>query len=424
LTIVIVSKWHVEFDGLCLFSVGAPLYTFVRPGRGAPRRADISVGNLYEWNMKEKRMKVAIVGAGLIGHTIAHMLRETGDYEVVAFDRDAHALEKLAAEGIPTERVDSADSNAIRAAITGFDALVNALPYYLAVNVAAAAKAAGVHYFDLTEDVRATHAIRSLADGATHAFMPQCGLAPGFIGIAAHELANRFSELREVKMRVGALPEFPTNALKYNLTWSVDGLINEYCQPCEAIREARTQWVQPLEGLEHFSLDGTEYEAFNTSGGLGTLCETLSGRVESLDYKSVRYPGHRDLIKFLLEDLRLSTDRDTLKSIMRRAVPSTSQDVVLIFVTVTGMRDGQLVQDVFTRKIFAKTVCGVPMSAIQITTAGAMCAVLDLFREGKLPQQGFVRQEQVSLRDFLANRFGQLYEGATLESAAKVPATV
>ena len=369
-------------------------------------------------------MKVAIVGAGLIGHTIAHMLRETGDYEVVAFDRDAHALEKLAAEGIPTERVDSADSNAIRAAITGFDALVNALPYYLAVNVAAAAKAAGVHYFDLTEDVRATHAIRSLADGATHAFMPQCGLAPGFIGIAAHELANRFSELREVKMRVGALPEFPTNALKYNLTWSVDGLINEYCQPCEAIRDARTQWVQPLEGLEHFSLDGTEYEAFNTSGGLGTLCETLSGRVESLDYKSVRYPGHRDLIKFLLEDLRLSTDRDTLKSIMRRAVPSTSQDVVLIFVTVTGMRDGQLVQDVFTRKIFAKTVCGVPMSAIQITTAGAMCAVLDLFREGKLPQQGFVRQEQVSLRDFLANRFGQLYEGATLASAVKVPATV
>ncbi len=361
-------------------------------------------------------MKVAVVGAGLIGHTIAHMLRETGDYEVVAFDRDIHALEKLARDGIATERVDSADSNAIRAAVQGFDALVNALPYYLAVNVAAAAKTAGVHYFDLTEDVRATHAIRSLAEGASHAFMPQCGLAPGFIGIAAHELANRFSEIREVKMRVGALPEFPTNALKYNLTWSVDGLINEYCQACEAIRDARTQWVQPLEGLEHFSLDGTEYEAFNTSGGLGTLCETLSGRVESLDYKSVRYPGHRDLVKFLLEDLRLASDRDTLKTIMRRAVPSTSQDVVLIFVTVTGMRDGQLVQDVFTRKIFAKTVCGMPMSAIQITTAGAMCAVLDLFREGKLPQSGFVRQEQVSLHDFLDNRFGRLYEGATLDS--------
>ncbi|WP_114810920.1 saccharopine dehydrogenase family protein [Paraburkholderia kururiensis] len=365
-------------------------------------------------------MKVAIVGAGLIGHTIAHLLRETGDYEVTAFDRDPSALDKLAAQGIPTKRVDSADPAALRNAIQGFDALVNALPYYLAVSVAAAAKGAGVHYFDLTEDVRATHAIRSLAEDAGHVFMPQCGLAPGFIGLAAHELANRFSEIREVKMRVGALPEFPTNALKYNLTWSVDGLINEYCQPCEAIRDSRTQWVQPLEGLEHFSLDGTEYEAFNTSGGLGTLCETLAGRVESLDYKSVRYPGHRALMHFLLEDLRLAGDRDTLKAVLRRSVPSTAQDVVLVFITVTGMRDGQLVQDVFTRKIFAKTVCGVPMSAIQITTAGAMCAVLDLFREKRLPQSGFVRQEQVSLRDFLGNRFGQLYEGATLGAMATV----
>ncbi|CAM8782998.1 Saccharopine dehydrogenase [Burkholderia pseudomallei] len=326
-------------------------------------------------------MKIAIVGAGLIGHTIAHLLRETGDYEVVAFDRDADALAKLANEGIATQRVDSADAAAIREAVKGFDALVNALPYYLAVNVAAAAKAAGVHYFDLTEDVRATSAIRELAEGSNRAFMPQCGLAPGFIGIAAHELVNGFTEVRDVKMRVGALPEYPTNALKYNLTWSVDGLINEYCQPCEAVRDGRRQWVQPLEGLEHFSLDGIEYEAFNTSGGLGTLCETLEGKIETLDYKSVRYPGHRELIQFLLEDLRLATDRDTLKSIMRRAVPSTKQDVVLVFVTVTGVKHGQLVQDVFTRKIFAKEICGMPMSAIQITTAGAMCAVLDLFRE-------------------------------------------
>jgi saccharopine dehydrogenase-like NADP-dependent oxidoreductase len=358
-------------------------------------------------------MKIALIGAGLIGQSIAHLLRETGDYEVVAFDRDAHALALLEAQDIPTRRVDSADANALRIALQGFDALINAMPYYLAVTVAAAAKAAGVHYFDLTEDVRATHAIRAIADDSTHAFMPQCGLAPGFIGIVAHDLAKRFAEVREIKMRVGALPEFPTNALKYNLTWSIDGLINEYCQPCEAIREGTTQWVQPLEGLEHFSLDGTEYEAFNTSGGLGTLCETLAGKVESLDYKSVRYPGHRELMKFLLDDLRMSSDRDGLKAMLRRAVPATAQDVVLVFVTATGMRDGRLVQDVFTRKIFAKTVCGVPMSAIQITTAGAICAELDLFREGVLPQSGFIRQEQVPLEAFLANRFGRLYGGAS-----------
>jgi len=358
-------------------------------------------------------MKIALIGAGLIGQSIAHLLRETGDYDVVAFDRDAQALALLEAQGIPTRRVDSADANALRLALQGFDALINAMPYYLAVTVATAAKAAGVHYFDLTEDVRATHAIREIADDSTHAFMPQCGLAPGFIGIVAHDLAKRFAEVREIKMRVGALPEFPTNALKYNLTWSIDGLINEYCQPCEAIRDGRSQWVQPLEGLEHFSLDGTEYEAFNTSGGLGTLCETLAGKVEALDYKSVRYPGHRELMKFLLDDLRMSSDRDGLKAMLRRAVPATAQDVVLVFVTATGMRDGRLVQDVFTRKIFAKTVCGVPMSAIQITTAGAICAELDLFREGVLPQSGFIRQEQVPLEAFLANRFGRLYEGAS-----------
>ena len=82
-------------------------------------------------------------------------------------------------------------------------------------------------------------------------------------------------------MRVGALPQFPTNALNYNLTWSTDGLINEYCNPCEAIHEGKLIEVLPLEGIEQFSLDGITYEAFNTSGGLGTLCETLPARSSS-----------------------------------------------------------------------------------------------------------------------------------------------
>ena len=212
-------------------------------------------------------------------------------------------------------------------------------------------------------------------------------------------------------MRVGALPAFPTNSLKYNLTWSVDGLINEYCHPCEAIHDGRRVDLLPLEGLEHFSLDGTEYEAFNTSGGLGTLCTTLAGRVQNLDYKSVRYPGHRVLMKVLLEELQLKHDTETLKAIMRRSIPSTMQDVVLVFVTVSGLRGGSLVQEVFARKIFAERGEGVAaQSAIQITTAAGVCAAVDLFRQGALPQRGFIRQEQVALPDFLANRFGSAYQ--------------
>jgi saccharopine dehydrogenase-like NADP-dependent oxidoreductase len=357
-------------------------------------------------------MRIALLGAGHIGQTIARLLHRSGDFEVTVMDRSAQALE-LVADGMSaaaTRVIDTSDSTALGRALAGQDAVLNALPYHLATLAAGVAREAHCHYFDLTEDVAATRAIKQLAEGAGTAFMPQCGLAPGFIGIVAHHLAQSFDTLNDVKMRVGALPAFPTNSLKYNLTWSVDGLINEYCHPCEAIREGQNIEVLPLEGLEHFSLDGTEYEAFNTSGGLGTLCETLAGRVRNLDYKSVRYPGHRYLMKMLLEELNLNRDQETLKDIMRRSIPSTMQDVVLVFVTVSGMKRGSLVQEVFARKIFAERHETEPLSAIQITTAAGICAALDLFREGRLPQRGFVRQEQVALPDFLANRFGRAYQ--------------
>jgi saccharopine dehydrogenase-like NADP-dependent oxidoreductase len=363
-------------------------------------------------------MHIALLGAGHIGQTIARLLAAAGqgqDYQVTVMDKNPAALARLAGPGpnagISTQVVDTEDGAALAAALRqGHQAVVNALPYHLAVPTATAARAAGCHYFDLTEDVAATRAIQQLADGASTAFMPQCGLAPGFIGIVAHHLAQGFEALHDVKMRVGALPAFPTNALKYNLTWSVDGLINEYCHPCEAIRDGQAIEVLPLEGLEHFSLDGTEYEAFNTSGGLGTLCETLAGRVRTLDYKSVRYPGHQALMKLLLEDLQLKDDQQTLKDILRKSIPGTMQDVVLVFVTVSGLRQGQLVQEVFARKIFADRSETAPLSAIQITTAAGICAAVDLFREGALPQRGFIRQEQVELPAFLANRFGRAYQ--------------
>ncbi len=355
-------------------------------------------------------MRITLLGAGHIGQTIARLLDSSGDYEVTVVDRSPEALALLPGGTLRTRVAETADPDALLEVLRGQDAVINALPYHLATLAATGARDARCHYFDLTEDVAATRHIQEIAHGAGTAFMPQCGLAPGFIGIVAHHLAQGFDTLQEVKMRVGALPAFPTNALKYNLTWSVDGLINEYCHPCEAIRGGHNIEVLPLEGLEHFSLDGTEYEAFNTSGGLGTLCETLAGRVQNLDYKSVRYPGHRDLMKMLLEELQFNQDTETLKAVMRRSIPSTMQDVVLVFVTVSGVKRGTLVQEVFARKIFADRSQSNPLSAIQITTAAGICAAVDLFREGRLPQRGFVRQEQVALPEFLDNRFGRAYQ--------------
>jgi saccharopine dehydrogenase-like NADP-dependent oxidoreductase len=357
-------------------------------------------------------MKIALLGAGHIGHTISHLLVNSGDYQLTVIDQSQASLDKLKHLNVKAVVVDTDKSDSLTGVLKGHDAVINALPYHLAIKVATAAKEAGCHYFDLTEDVAATKYIMELAKGAKTAFMPQCGLAPGFIGIVAHHLAQQFHSLDEIKMRVGALPAFPTNSLKYNLTWSVDGLVNEYCHPCEAIHEGALTSMLPLEGLEHFSLDGVEYEAFNTSGGLGTLCETLKGKVRNLDYKTVRYPGHRDLMQFLLSDLRMAADQEALKNILRKSVPTTMQDVVHVFVTVSGMKNGSFVQEVFARKIFAQraTSSDSLLSAIQITTAAGICAAVDLFREGKLPKAGFVRQEEVKLPDFLGNRFGMAYE--------------
>ena len=294
----------------------------------------------------------------------------------------------------------------------GHFAVLSAAPYHLTAGVARAAQAAGVHYLDLTEDVATTRLVKSLAETADRAFIPQCGLAPGFISIVANALAQRFDRLDMVKLRVGALPQFPSNVLNYNLTWSTDGVINEYCEPCEAIVDGRRREVPPMEELEEFSLDGIRYEAFNTSGGLGSLCETLEGRVRNLNYRTIRYPGHCALMKALLIDLRLRDRRHVLKDILEQALPTTMQDVVVILVSVSGWQGDRLVQQTYANKVYGGSVGGRPRSAIQITTAAGICTVLDLLAEGGIPAQGFVRQEDIPLDRFLANRFGRAYATA------------
>ena len=363
---------------------------------------------------------VVVIGAGKIGSMIAERLAGCGDYAVTVVDRSAEQLARLET-GLPVVRIaaDITDGARLGQILSKQFAVLSAAPYHATRRIAEAAKTAGAHYLDLTEDVASTRAVKQLAADARTAFIPQCGLAPGFITIVAADLASRFDELRDLRMRVGALPEFPSNALNYNLTWSTDGVINEYCEPCEAIVNGQLRETQPLEECEEFSLDGVLYEAFNTSGGLGTLCETLAGKVRNLNYRTIRYPGHAAIMKALLNDLRLRDRREMLKDILENAVPITLQDVVIVFVTVSGLRQGQLMQETYAHKIYAAPVGGRMRSAIQITTAGGICAVLDLLAAGRLPQSGLIRQEDIALAPFLANRFGRCYA-----SAAAGPAPV
>jgi len=344
---------------------------------------------------------------------IARFLMDSGDYDVLVGDHNPLLLERITRlTGAETVLVDASQPAQWVDATPGVCAVISALSFQHNPAVARAALAAGASYFDLTEDVATTREVAAIAGESAEGqiFMPQCGLAPGFISIIANHLVKWFAKVDTVSMRVGALPQFPTGSLKYNLTWSTDGLINEYCNPCEAIHDGRRIEVLPLEGLESFSLDGVRYEAFNTSGGLGTLCETLSGYVRELNYKTVRHEGHRDQMMLLLNELRLNEEREALKDILERAVPITYQDVVVTFCTVTGWRKNALVQMSDARKIYHQMIGDETWSAIQISTAAGLCAVLDLHLAGRLPSRGLVRQESVDFDEFLANRFGKHYE--------------
>jgi saccharopine dehydrogenase-like NADP-dependent oxidoreductase len=359
--------------------------------------------------------KVLILGAGKIGALISGLLAESGSYEVHLADVSGEAANAVVnAHRFPNLRahtLDASDTAALDAHLKSHpvNAVISGLPYYCNVAVAEAARRAGIHYFDLTEDVEVTRAVRRISDGAAQAFVPQCGLAPGFISIAANELIGHFDELRTVKLRVGALPQHPNNVLKYSLTWSTEGLINEYGNPCLAIADGRLVEAAPLEGLEEIEIDGTPYEAFNTSGGLGSLGETYGSRCEVMNYKTMRYPGHCEQVRLLMNDLKLNQDRTTLKRILENAVPQTLQDVVIIYVAVCGRQGGELREENYVNKVYPQEIAGRLWSAIQVTTAAGVTAVVDLVLKQPERYRGFVRQEQFALPEILANRFGAWY---------------
>jgi saccharopine dehydrogenase-like NADP-dependent oxidoreductase len=206
-------------------------------------------------------------------------------------------------------------------------------------------------------------------------------------------------------MRVGALPLSATNQMKYYLSWSTAGLINEYCQFGEALYQGKRIPTTPLDGVEHLTIDGVEYEAFNTSGGVATMCETFADKVCDLNYKTLRYPGHRDLMKFLLMDLNLGQKQEILTQIFDQEVPLTFNDVVVVYVNSVGRTGMGLLQRSFVKKIYASTVGNRPLSAIQLSTAAGLVAMLELFAQGKLPR-GFVRQESVGLEQFFETQWG------------------
>lgn len=347
---------------------------------------------------------VAVIGLGKVGSLVGTLLNDL--FSVTGFDQQQPAAD------LPFDVVKGSIKNEaeLEAFLASKDAVVSCLPYNLNLPVAKAAHKLGIHYFDLTEDVATTAAIREMAKTSKGVMAPQCGLAPGFIGIVGADLYNRFTKLRDVELRVGALPRYPNGLMGYSFTWSPAGVINEYINDAEVIHNGERKMVPSLEGIEMINIEGQEFEAFTTSGGLGTMCETLNGKVDTLNYKTMRYPGHAKLMRFLLYELILKEKRELVEQILTEAKPPVREDVVYVYAVVEGWKGEQLAREEFYHAYHPIVINGKEWRAISWTTAASVAAVVEMVANGTLANKGFIKQEEISYQAFIKTKNGSLYE--------------
>lgn len=358
-------------------------------------------------------MNILVAGAGKIGGLLAQLLAyRTGMHVLLADTHDEALVNIPQSTQLTTLNFDLMATDAVKALVIdrSINAIVSCLPYFCNSMLAQLAANLGIHYFDLTEDVASVSLVKGVAKGQQSAFVPRCGVAPGYINILAHDLMRSFESLDTVRLRAGCLPKYVSNSLQYALSWSVDGLINEYGNICEGIVEGQRVDLRPLEDIESLQLDGVEYEAFNTSGGVGELANMYIGKIDKLNYKTIRYPGHGDRMRFLMHDLFLNEDRETLKRILVRALPKTDEDVMLVFVSVTGYLKGELVEKSILKRILPRTLYGKHWSAIQTATASSAAVVIDMVLSNPADYHGFILQENLSYQKFLASPFAQVFQ--------------
>jgi len=348
--------------------------------------------------------KIAVLGLGNVGLLAAKLLHE-GGYEVTGVDtrppRQPHAF--------TVRNVDLTSEEGLDAAMRGQDGVLSCLPYMLNRRVAMVAHARAMHYFDLTEDVPTTQAIMELGKTARAVMAPQCGLAPGFVGIVGAHQAAVFDRCRTLRLRVGALPQHPTGLLGYAFNWSPEGVVNEYLNDAEVIEEGVRKTVSSMEWIEPVYVEGVQLEAFTTSGGLGTLCETYHGRIDNIDYKTLRYPGHAKLMNFFFHELLMRERRELAGELLTHAKPPVDDDIVYLHVSAEGLIAERLQRREFVRAYRPIELAGALQRAIAWTTASSVAAVIQLVRDGVLPQQGFLKQEEIPLEPFLATRTGRLF---------------
>ena len=347
---------------------------------------------------------IAVLGLGKVGHLVASLLHNS-NFKVSAIDINQQS-------NLPFETIcgDVSSSSFLEKHLKQYHAVISCLPYNFNKNVVKIAHKSGIHYFDLTEDVNTINYIQKLSSTSKLVMAPACGLAPGFISIAGSKLTKEFEKIDSIELRVGALPQHPKGDLGYAFNWSAQGVVNECLNDCEVIRDRKIKKVPAMQDLETIVIDGKTLEAFSTSGGLGTMCQSYKGKVEELNYKTIRYPGHMKLMRFYFHELMMKKDKIHAGEILLNAKPPVNSDVVYVYAAVQGYKNGEHFRDEFVRSYYPKEILGNKERAIAWTTACSACAIVELVASGKLANKGFIKQEDIDLELFLKTKNGAYYE--------------
>ncbi len=303
-------------------------------------------------------MRYLVLGAGQQGRAIAFDLLQDPEAEVVLADQDPDLLEEVYSwldnPRVDLEPLDADSREEVRTAMEEADVAINALPYRFNLDVTTDAIATGTHLVDLGGNNDVVHAQLELDQQARDAgivVIPDCGLAPGLANILAADTCDRLTRVKHLKIRVGGLPQRPQGEFDYMLTFNIEGLLNEYSEPVLAVRDGDIVTLEPLTDVERVTFPDPwgELEAFNTSGGLSTLPRTLGHKVENMDYKTLRYPGHAEKVRALYEQGLFSREprqtsagpvvpRELLAKMFEDTCNYPEADVVLLRIVAIGQK--------------------------------------------------------------------------------------
>jgi lysine 6-dehydrogenase len=358
-------------------------------------------------------MKILILGAGRMGLGAAYDLAHNSDTEAVTvadldLERARAVVATVNSAKLTPAQIDVTDDEQVIQLMSGHDAAISCVVYHHNLQLARAAIRARVNFCDLGGNNSVVDAELALDEEARAAginIIPDCGLAPGMVSVLAAHGAARFAELEELHIRVGGLPQHPKPPLNYQIVFSVEGLINEYVERARVIRDGHIIEVDSMTELERLAFPAPfgEMEAFQTSGGTSTLPESFLGQVRELDYKTIRYPGHCEKFKTMI-DLGLTSSeaidvdgarvapRRVMGEMLLRRLPADEPDAVLIRLEFRGTLEGK--QQTLRYDIIDYFDEQTGMSAMMRTTAFPASIIAQMMARGETTRKGATPQER------------------------------